>query len=197
MKIFGIGLNKTGTTTLAACFRELGFRHTSCNLRLMQCVDRGDLAPVFDHADRYDSFEDWPWPLLYQELDRRYDDAKFVLTRRSSASVWFNSLKRHALRTGPTEYRSIAYGHFMPLGKREEHIAIYRRHNSAVRSYFSRRDDKLIEICWEEGDGWDELCSFIGVPAPQHELPHENKGRSKLPSALSYLKNIIKHAISW
>jgi hypothetical protein len=51
---------------------------------------------------------------VYKELDQRYDHAKFILTRRANASVWFNSLKRHALRTGPTEFREIAYGHSMP-----------------------------------------------------------------------------------
>jgi hypothetical protein len=119
MKVFGIGLNKTGTTTLAACLQELGFRHTSCNLELTRNAAGGNLTPIFEHADQYESFEDWPWPLIYKELDQKYEDAKFILTRRTDASAWFSSLKRHALRTGPTEYREVAYGYPMPLGKEQ------------------------------------------------------------------------------
>jgi hypothetical protein len=47
-------------TTLAACLRELGFRHTSCNLELTWSVARYNLAPVFEHTDQYESFEDCP-----------------------------------------------------------------------------------------------------------------------------------------
>jgi hypothetical protein len=195
MKVFGIGLNKTGTTSLAACLQELGFQHTSCDLELTRCAHRGDLDPIFQRVDRFESFEDWPWPLVYKEMDRRHDDAKFILTRRSEESVWFSSLKRHALRTGPTEYREIAYGHPMPLGKKEEHIAVYRRHNQGVREHFSERADALLEICWEEGDGWDELCTFLDKPHPGKPLPHKKKGRSELLSTLSYVKNVVRHTL--
>lgn len=195
MKVFGIGLNKTGTSTLAACLRELGFRHTSCDLELTRKVHRGHLAPVYDRADQYESFEDWPWPLVYEEMDRRYEEAKFILTRRSSPEDWFSSLKRHALRTGPTEYRRIVYGFDMPLGRKQEHIRKYQSHNAAVRDHFHNREDKLLEVCWEEGDGWHELCTFLGKPIPEREFPHERKGRSTILAALSYFKGYVVHKI--
>ncbi|WP_251964090.1 sulfotransferase family protein [Salinibacter ruber] len=195
MKVFGIGLNKTGTSTLAACLQELGFRHTSCNWELTKAVQRKNLSPVFEHADRYESFEDWPWPLIYEELDQRYDEAKFILTRRASPEVWFSSLKRHALRTGPTKYRKIAYGHEMPLGKKQEHIRQYRAHNSAVRRHFEDREEKLLEVCWEEGDAWTELCEFVGRSVPNADFPHEKKGRSKLASYLSYARGYVRYQL--
>lgn len=192
MKVFGVGLNKTGTTTLARCLRILGFEHTSCSLELTRQYQRGNLQRLFEHADQFESFEDWPWPLVYKEMDRRYDNAKFILTCRSSADKWFDSLWRHALRTGPTEFRDIAYGHTMPLGKKEEHIAAYRRHNRTVREYFSDRPELLLEICWAD-DGWNKLCSFLDVGIPAQEVPHENKGRSQLTSLLSYTKGYLKY----
>jgi hypothetical protein len=195
MKVFGIGLNKTGTSTLAACLRELGFRHTSCDLKLTRQAHRDNMGPVFEWADQYESFEDWPWPLVYKELDHRYDDAKFILTRRSSPEVWFDSLKRHALRTGPTEYRKIAYGHEMPLGKKKEHIDQYRTHNAEVRRHFSGREEKLAELCWEEGDGWEKLCSFLDEPVPDVPFPHEKKGRPALWARASYLKGMLEYRL--
>jgi len=176
MKVFGIGLNKTGTTTLASCFQTLGFRHTGCDLFLTQCVHRGEMKQIIERADQFESFEDWPCPLVYKEMDRRYSNAKFVLTRRSSPEVWYDSLKRHSLRTGPTEYRKMVYGYEMPHGKKGEHIRIYRNHNEAVRSYFRGRDNDLLEVCWEEGDGWKCLCDFLNYPIPKTDFPHKKEG---------------------
>ena len=179
MKIFGIGLNKTGTTTLGVCFKHFGYRHTTSNLELTQCVERGELEPVFAHADQYDSFEDWPWPLIYRELDERYPGSKFVLTTRRDGEAWVNSLKRHALLTGPTEFRRIAYGHTMPDGHEAEHIALYERHNQEVRDYFRDRPDDFLEVCWETGSGWAEICAFLGEEVPDLPVPHTNRSADK------------------
>jgi len=195
MKVFGIGLNKTGTTTLASCLRALGFRHTSCDLDLSRCAHRGDMEPIFERADQYESFEDWPWPLVYKEMDRRYVEAKFILTRRPNPEVWFSSLKRHALRTGPSEYRKIAYGYEMPHGEKDEHVRIYRSHNEGVRHHFQDRTDQLLEVCWEEGDGWEELGGFLDCPVPDADLPHEKEGRSELTSLLSYAKGYLIYRV--
>ncbi len=38
MKVFGIGLNKTGTTTLGLCLQHWGFRHKSYDLALSPAI---------------------------------------------------------------------------------------------------------------------------------------------------------------
>jgi hypothetical protein len=178
-KVFGIGLNKTGTTTLGVCLTQLGYRHTSSNLQLTRCVAAGDLRPVFAHADRYESFEDWPWPLIYRELDERYPGSKFVLTTRRDAETWIRSLKNHATLTGPTEFREVAYGHPMPHGREAEHIERYERHNREVREYFRERPGSLLEVCWETGSGWKDLGEFLGREVPDLPLPHANRSTDK------------------
>jgi hypothetical protein len=67
-KVFGVGLNKTGTTTLGVCLRSLGFRHVSCRRDLLESFRNRNLERVFAVADAHDSFADWPWPLMYGEL---------------------------------------------------------------------------------------------------------------------------------
>ena len=178
-KVFGIGLNKTGTTTLAECLKHLGYRHTTSNLELTRCVENGDLAPVFRYADSYDSFEDWPWPLVYRELDQRFPGSKFILTRRRDAATWLRSLKTHALLTGPTEFRRIAYGYAVPQGHEAEHLARYETHNAEVCRYFRDRPGDFLEVCWEEGAGWNELCSFLGRQVPDIPFPHANRTADK------------------
>lgn len=82
-----------------------------------------------------------------------------------------------------------------PLGKKEEHIAVYHRHNRGVRQHFSGREDALLEVCWEEGDGWEELCTFLNRPKPDKPLPHEKRGRSEFLSTLSYVKNVVQYTL--
>lgn len=176
MKVFGIGLNKTGTKTLGACFRTLGYRNKSFDLELMECYNNRDLNSVFQVSDQYDSFEDWPWPLIYRELDEKYPEAKFILTIRKDPETWFESLCRHALRTGPTRAREIAYGYSMPMENPVRHMDIYRNHNQAVIDHFSGRPGKLLVISWEANPTWSVLCDFLGCTTiPQSAIPHENK----------------------
>ena len=174
LKVFGIGLNKTGTKTLGACLRTLGFRNKSYDLELLGAWSTGNLKEIFSVSDRYDSFEDWPWPLLYKEFDQRYPEARFILTLRKDPSAWFDSLCRHAVRTGPTEARKIVFGHEMPHSFEEEHLALYNCHREEVIRYFHGREDKLLILCFEKGDGWHELAGFLGFPVPDAPFPHMN-----------------------
>ena len=42
-----------------------------------------------------------------------------------------------------------------------------------MRTYFAARSRApFIELCWEKGDGWAELCGFLGVEAPDAVFPH-------------------------
>jgi len=174
LKVFGIGLNKTGTTTLGACLKNLGYRHCSYRRDLLEAFRDGDSAAALRFADRFDSFEDWPWPLLFRELHAKYgEDARFVLTLRRNPEVWLESLKKHALRTPPYNHaRKLAYGHDYPHGYEAEHLGVYERHKEAVRDYFTERKHLLLEVCWEDGDGWEKLCGFLGHPVPDAPFPH-------------------------
>lgn len=188
-KVFGIGLNKTGTTTLAACLRVLGYsRHSGYRRDLLLEYRKGNLAPVHAVLDEHDSFEDWPYPLLYREIFARYGTtARYVLTMRDSPQAWLASLERHSLRTDPDGHaRRLAYGYDYPHGVEAEHLAFYEQHNRAVVAFFHAQGaaDVLLEACWERGDGWTKLCRFLEVPTPTVPFPHENKGTQPIPAAI-------------
>jgi len=137
-KVFGIGLNKTGTKTLGKSMRILGFQNKSYDLELLQSYAVGDYSKIFQHCELFDSFEDWPWPLLYKELDAKYPDAQFILTYRPTPDMWYESLCKHSLRTGPTVARKIAYGYKMPQENKHHHIQFYKKHNNDVIEYFKK-----------------------------------------------------------
>lgn len=175
MKIVGVGLNKTGTSTLGVCMKHWGMKHMSCSREALELWHTRDFEALLRWVENCDSFEDWPWPLLYREIDAAFPGTKFILTRRKDPAIWFKSLCKHADRTGPTDFRKRIYGHAMPHKFREEHIEFYLRHNDGVRQYFRDRPGDFIEVCWEQGDGWEALSGFLGLPCPKIPFPHANK----------------------
>ena len=179
MKIVGIGLNKTGTKTLGVCLRHWGFKHRSCDYAAFQMCRNGRINDLLTYMKDYDSFEDWPWPLVYKHIDRAFPSTKFILTRRATAETWFMSLCRHATRKGPSQYRAYVYGHEMPHEHKTEHVDVYESHNRCVRAYFDDRPGQLLEVSWEEGDGWDVLARFLGLERPRIPFPHANSSALK------------------
>jgi hypothetical protein len=186
-KVFGLGLNKTGTKTLGRCLQALGYRHQSYSTAALDLYVSGRTAELVAATERFDSCEDWPWPLLWRELFARWgDSARYVLTRRRSPEVWVESLKAHATRTHPTHaMRPVIYGHYYPHGYEAEHMAAYERHNALVRAFFAREaPHALLEVCWEETPSWAPLCGFLGAPVPDLPFPHERPLAGQADEAL-------------
>lgn len=176
LKIFGVGLNKTGTKTLGACMQTLGFRNKSFDLDLLIDYSSGRFDNIDKIVENHDSFEDWPWPLMVKKFDMEHPEAKFILTLRKDPETWFSSLCKHAELTGPTQARKIVYGYEMPHGHKNEHIEYYLNHQQEIVNYFKNRENKLLIVSWERGDGWIELCKFLGqISIPSLSFPHKNK----------------------
>ena len=153
MKIVGIGLGQTGTSTLAACLRHFGYRHKTWDKALYDAYARGDMAAIDRVLDAYDSFDDWPWPMLYREIDQRYPGSKFILTLRDNPETWLRSLETHARRrvnrTRIWQFYGMAHGRFEAEKARQR----YLQHAEDVRRYFKDRPEDFLEVCCERGDG--------------------------------------------
>lgn len=197
-KVIGVGYNKTGTTTLGACLKILGSeRHTSISREALLLNYVGETDAVLRLMDYYTSFEDWPWPLVFREAYDRFPDAKFILTTRADEDVWFESLTNHAergTRGGKPNIRRYVYGFDDPTEDRSHHITAYRTHNDAVREFFADKPGSLLEVCWERGDGWKELCGFLGVPVPDAPFPHMNRKPPTDSDSQGTLAPIIRKA---
>ncbi|MEX1136278.1 MAG: sulfotransferase [Balneolales bacterium] len=180
MKVFCIGLNKTGTTTLGECLRILGYKHTSFSQTLLEGVALGNSDKVIEITNLHDSFADWPYPLIYKQLDCIYNGSRFILSRRKTPETWFNSLASHSLRTDPfvgSRTRSLVYGYPYPQLNPIAHLAFYNKHLNDARSYFRNRPQDILELCWDEGSGWKDICSFLSLPVPHQDLPYSNSTR--------------------
>lgn len=179
-KIFGIGWAKTGTTTLGACFEILGLSFQGPDLSLIESLRDGDVTRIMDLARQKQAFADWPWPILFRELDEAFPGSLFVLTTRSPQR-WLRSYRNMLASQGlassaMNEVRSILYGLPFPNVTDGQLLERVQRHNAAVRQYFSGRADDLLVVDWEAGSGWRELCEFLGMDIPGQPFPWANQG---------------------
>ena len=183
-KVFGIGWARTGTTTLGQCFQVLGYDHQSQDLSLVPDLGRNDLSRILALAARKETFDDWPWIILYQQLVLAFPGSRFVLTKRKSEN-WLRSYKAILAAEGKTSeemwaVRRILYGLPFPNVTDAQLVERYERHTAEVAQYFCGRPGDLLVVDWEQGDGWSELCGFLGKPVPHVPFPHANKsGASK------------------
>ena len=171
-KVFGIGFHKTGTKSLAVALRHLGYSVTGANGVYNPNISRDVCRMAFRLAERYDAFQDNPWPLLYREMDERYPGSKFILTLRPT-DAWIRSVVRH-FGTENTPMREWIYGVGSPQGNEETYIDRYERHNREVAEYFKDRPHDFLTLCITEGEGWEKLCPFLGREVPAIDFPHVN-----------------------
>lgn len=100
-KLFGIGANKTGSTSLKLVFSILGLRAANQNAGELttQQLAKGNFAPLIKFVEQYDAFQDTPFAAksYYAQLDALFPNSKFILTIREPEE-WFNSFLRHNQR---------------------------------------------------------------------------------------------------
>lgn len=175
-KVFGIGFHKTGTKSLGGALQILGYRVTGPFGVRDQNIQRVALARALELADHFDAFQDNPWAVLYRELDEHFPGSKFILTVRPAQS-WIQSVVRH-FGARLTPMREWIYGAGSPLGNEEVYLRRYERHNEEVSAYFHERPGDLLTLAITEGEGWEKLCPFLGVPEPLRAFPHTGAERT-------------------
>jgi 3'-phosphoadenosine 5'-phosphosulfate (PAPS) 3'-phosphatase len=180
VKIFGIGLSKTGTTSLAAALKILGFK-TKDYPGLVHYIP-GDLTSLDASVlEEYDALTDTPIPSLYQELDAKYPDAKFILTIRDREG-WLKSCKKQFTRKLADKQNEAHNQLFMDLYgsivfDEEKFSKGYENYVEAVKRHFKDRPEKLLIMDVANGDGWEKLCPFLNKEQPGIPFPKANVTR--------------------
>jgi hypothetical protein len=100
-KVFCIGYNKTGTTTIERVLKNLDFKMPNQAEQEMLVVEemfRGNFKPLNTFCRKYDAFQDLPFSqgVTYAVADAMFPGSKFILTVRDS-NDWFESLARFHL----------------------------------------------------------------------------------------------------
>jgi hypothetical protein len=141
---------------------------------------------AFELANRFDAFQDNPWPILYKQLDRKFPGSKFILTLRPS-DEWIRSVVNH-FSEKEMPMREWIYGVGHPKGNEDVYIARYERHNREVLEYFKDRSEQLLVLNITAGEGWTKLCPFLGEHIPSVGFPCANTAseREKLRKRESF-----------
>lgn len=199
-KVFGLGLSKTGTSSLGEALNQLGIAtlHYPCDAQT-EAELRGGIYQL-SILRQYQGLVDIPVAPYYAQLDRHYPGSKFILTVRDLDSwlrsielhwqlmmVWWENypdFKRFTEFISAAVYGSIAFN-------RDRFAFAYETHLRNVRSYFADRpaDLLVLDIC--AGQGWDTLCPFLGLPAPETPFPHANEWMHQLLLATQELAELI------
>lgn len=198
-KIFGVGLNKTGTTSLLTALQEFG----------ILCGHQPDFELLFSDwkvrrfdriialARHYEAFQDAPFslPFTYQALDQAFPDARFVLTVRE-AEEWYESLVRFHRKilfggNHPSWERIKSVHYIYPeyiyesavamwrwnefgLYDRSRAIDLYNLHNNSVMEYFHTRPERLLVINLADPSSYGAFCRFLGQTPRREAFAREN-----------------------
>jgi len=200
-KIFCVGRNKTGTTSLAQALHDLGIAVGEQNLaeRLLHDWARRDFRRLFWYCRTAQAFQDTPFslPFTFQALDQKFPGSKFILTVRDSPEQWYQSLMQFyaAVFTGGrspalADLKAAAYVRPGWLYEANRLInttppedpfnqamlmAGYTTHNRAVQEYFRHRPGDLLVLNVAEPEAYNKLCNFLKKPHRNKEFPWENK----------------------
>lgn len=182
-KVFCLGFQKSGTTSLGRALEALGYR-VQGYYHFRDLAKKKDLTwediwlRATELFDECDAFKDTPWFALYERLDREFPDAKFILVKRSS-DEWIKSAVGD-FKSYPNEIHRLIYGSAFPLGNEKAWVDRYNQHNNEVEAYFDGQAHRFLSINLNHDEfNWKVLCPFLKKPIPDIPWPHSNTRRSK------------------
>lgn len=206
-KVFCIGKNKTGTTSIAKLFEDLGLvvgSQPKAERLSTDWIDR-DFRRIIRYAKyQGEAFQDIPFSLpdTYEALDKAFPDSKFILTVRKSPEVWYDSLIRfHSKVFGngnvptKTDLQNARYVHkgfawemmnalhdldHDDLYNKEILIRDYIKYNDDVQAYFKNKNDRLLIVTLEDDDIVQKVKSFLDIQNDISVMPWENRTSSAL-----------------
>ena len=190
LTIVGAGLGRTGTTSLQ---EALGIVLNGPVFHMGEVFAGLDSVSTWHAAvdgtptdwnsllAGYCATLDWPAVTCWRDIAAANPEALVLLSTRSSAKEWWNSVSKTLFAVLDRDFPP----HLLPMRAmneamferltphwrdRDAAMAAYDAHNAAVRAAVPR--DRLID--WQPGDGWEPICSALGIPVPDLAFPHAN-----------------------
>lgn len=190
LRVVGAGLGRTGTMSLkGALERLLG---EPC-YHMIEVFSHPEHVPVWNDAiqgkdvdwsslfDGYGAVVDWPACARWRDISEAFPDAVILLSTRDDADTWFTSAERtifevHQHPPNDPDDPWFAMTARMMRSFCEDFLdraaatAAYERWNADVRA----KADPARLVEWKPGDGWEPICSALGVDVPDEPFPHAN-----------------------
>ena len=185
MRVVGLGLSRTGTSSLAQALEILGYRTS----HFMDGVDPSQWLGHMSGAsaspsltEMYREFNavcDIPAACFYRQFATEFPDCLFILTVRSADS-WLKSMQRHCekiidsdpmwISSFGAKLHEFVYGsrHF----QQNLYLSKYNNHNASVVESVAAERLLVYDLC--DGAGWLPLCRFLCKPVPNVAFPHRD-----------------------
>lgn len=204
LAVIGLGMGRTGTLSLKLALEKLGYAscyHMEDLLRQPHDISyweeikqRGDTdwEKLFGN---YRSAVDFPVVACYQQLLKKYPDAKVILTVRDE-DAWYDSASRTILNVEPGPLGKIKMALKLPFSPRlrklmrifrmsgqfwQEHVGKDYRNKESVIAFYRRWNEQIRKkipdehlLVYEVKDGWQPLCDFLDVEVPGEAFPKAN-----------------------
>jgi Sulfotransferase domain len=199
LAVIGAGFGRTGTLSLKLALEELGlgpcYHMIEVNAHpehdaLWLALARGEASDWRPMLQGYASTVDWPTTYIWKELAAANPQAKIILTLRdpdawyesAAATIFARMIEFETLRSDPDAVDPARRRHMDMINTlivantfggslaRDHAIAVFNAHNEEVRRLVPQK--RLLVS--ESGEGWDPLCTFLGVPVPATPYPRVN-----------------------
>ena len=178
MKIFCIGYNKTGTTSLWSLMKNNNISVAECsgfesNVEsyfngnydvFMDLINKNTSDPIF--------FQDVPFsfPFIYKTLDKTYPGSKFILTVRDNENEWYGSLRRFYAHMFPHKepdwiFRMLTETYKAPKNDiyNEKNLKnSYLNHIKDVENYF-KNSKNFIKINLKDHNVIEKIENLLGL----------------------------------
>jgi len=202
MKVFGIGFNKTGTSSLSQIFVNNNFKVApqnpfEYNLESYFYKNYSTFTEMIKNDYyHYTLFQDVPFsfPNFYKFLDQEFPNSKFILTIRDNEDEWYQSLirfyKKIFVNFNQPEiisgyiYQGILFKiltevYNTPKTHPYDETSLknaYKNHIKEVTQYFSEKDNLLI-VNLKDPNIISKLETFLDTPFLNKNIPHLNKSK--------------------
>lgn len=175
-KVFGIGFQKSGTTTLGAMLSALGYKVAGYH-SFRDLANRPNLTwnvleeRALEVMASHDAAKDTPWPLLYPLLDRQFPGSKFIHVIREP-DAWIASAVRD-FADHPNALHQLIYGTPFPKGHEQVWLDCYNKHNTETAAYFAGKKESYLQLRLDELS-YESICPFLDKPMMHAEPPRAN-----------------------
>jgi hypothetical protein len=161
---------------------DIGLVSIHAPMNMLTYYKNGTSSINWNVTDGYDFVGDIMASLKFEELARKYPNAKFILTQRDKsqfaraairffrdrAVIWqiADLLYDHRLFNLPAHrFFQEMYGKDYLTYSAEDWERLYDKFEERVRSYFAREGQRkrLLEIDVTKNEGWEKLGPFLGI----------------------------------
>lgn len=187
-----------------------------------KCHDTVELRDIFERGGYNATVHAINIPCHEALLFQMYPNAKVIHTQRTNSEIWHDSVTNSICKLSSSGFLQIM-GIFSPVFRRfkqftplligraligidgpaenvnkqfcldhkEQMIKFYNSHNARIKEIVP--PERLLVLSNHE-NGWEPICSFLGVPVPNVPFPHANKRGSAFHRVYFFVSSMLaKH----